>query len=577
MPSALTVPAPIETPRKANDWRALIWAFLFFWYFSGITHLLIQLDDGASFVGFRRAMLASLLWLIPIVLWPRHTRRIGAILGVPLWCLSLFSLGYYSIYGQEFSQSVLFIAFESNTREAGEYFAQYFAWWMLPALLAYAGGAFLLWRRLRPASLTPRAATGTILTILLLVFVAPQYKDAARGVLSWHGARSTILKHLEPAVPWQMAIGYTEYQQQLGHMQELLEQNRQLPPLANLVDTNAGRPTTLVLVIGESTNRQHMSLYGYHRQTTPRLDGMRDQLRVFRNVVSPRPYTIEALQQILTFADQEHPDLHLDTPSLLNMMKQAGYKTFWITNQQTLTKRNTMLTSFSQQTDEQYYLNNNRDQNARSYDDQVLDPLRRVLDDPALKKLIVVHLLGTHMRYEFRYPEEATVFRDKQGLPDWADARQTDFINQYDNAVRFQDKVLAELIDTLAAKDGATMMTYLSDHGEDVFDSAGHDVIGRNEGRPTLPMYAVPFLVWESPEWRRRHPRDYRGDLDRAWQTSHFIHTWADLVGITFDGHDPSKSLVNPAFRERPLWAGNPGAPKQLVDLRTLPASARRH
>ena len=151
MPSALTVPAPIEPPRKANDWRALIWAFLFFWYFSGITHLLIQLDDGASFVGFRRAMLASLLWLIPIVLWPRHTRRIGAILGVPLWCLSLFSLGYYSIYGQEFSQSVLFIAFESNTREAGEYFAQYFAWWMLPALLAYAGGAFLLWRRLRPA------------------------------------------------------------------------------------------------------------------------------------------------------------------------------------------------------------------------------------------------------------------------------------------------------------------------------------------------------------------------------------------------------------------------------------------
>ncbi|MFO6427989.1 hypothetical protein ACLBOM_34695 [Escherichia coli] len=30
----------------------------------------------------------------------------------------------------------------------------------------------------------------------------------------------------------------------------------------------------------------------------------------------------------------------------MNMMKQAGYKTFWITNQQTMTARNTMLTVF---------------------------------------------------------------------------------------------------------------------------------------------------------------------------------------------------------------------------------------
>jgi hypothetical protein len=80
----------------------------------------------------------------------------------------------------------------------------------------------------------------------------------------------------------------------------------------------------------------------------------------------PRPYTIEALQQVLTFADEENPDLYLKTPSLVSMMKQAGYKTFWITNQQTMTKRNTMLTTFSEQADEQVYLNNNRNQNAAS-------------------------------------------------------------------------------------------------------------------------------------------------------------------------------------------------------------------
>ncbi|PGP53975.1 hypothetical protein CN998_33350, partial [Bacillus cereus] len=98
------------------------------------------------------------------------------------------------------------------------------------------------------------------------------------------------------------------------------------------------------------------------------------------------PYTIEALQQVLTFADEENPDLYLKTPSLVSVMKQAGYKTYWITNQQTMTKRNTMLTTFSEQADEQVYLNNNRNQNARQYDGDVLAPFSKALADGAPRK-----------------------------------------------------------------------------------------------------------------------------------------------------------------------------------------------
>ncbi|MGC3218429.1 sulfatase-like hydrolase/transferase, partial [Pseudomonas aeruginosa] len=71
-------------------------------------------------------------------------------------------------------------------------------------------------------------------------------------------------------------------------------------------------------------------------------------LTVFNNVVASRPFTIAVLQQVLTFADQEHPDRFLTDPSLMYLMKQAGYKTFWITNQQTMTKRNTKQTTFAQ-------------------------------------------------------------------------------------------------------------------------------------------------------------------------------------------------------------------------------------
>ncbi len=71
---------------------------------------------------------------------------------------------------------------------------------------------------------------------------------------------------------------------------------------------------------------------------------------VFNDVVTLRPYTIEILQQALNFSNEKNPDLYLTKPSLMNMMKQAGCKTYWITNQQTMTARNTMLTVFSRQT-----------------------------------------------------------------------------------------------------------------------------------------------------------------------------------------------------------------------------------
>ena len=552
------------------DWRGIGWAYIFFWYFSGLMHVLLQLGGATTSYGLRQATVASILWLIPLLLFPQRTRQISAVIGLVLWAFSLVSLGYYCVYGQEFSQSVIFIMFESNPAEAREYFSQYFVWWMVPALVIYSAIAWLLWRQVRPIHLSRRAAWIAVALIAIALFAYPQIKNINRGVLSSAMAAETIQKRMEPAVPWQMLVGYMQYQEQLAGMQELLDQNRKLPPIMNLVEANAEQPKTLILVIGESTNRQHMSLYGYPRQTTPKLDALRNQLTVFNKVIGPRPYTIEVLQQVLTFADQENPDLYLTTPSLMNIMKQAGYKTFWITNQQTMTKRNTMLTNFSQQTDEQFYLNNSRDQNSRSYDESVLEPFQKVLADPAEKKLIIVHLLGTHMKYEYRYPPEFARFNDRAGLADWATPDQIPVINNYDNAVLYNDEVVANLISSFSATNPNGLLVYFSDHGEDVFDSPGHKILGRNEGRPTEPMYAVPFFTWESESWKKFHPRDLSKFADRPYQTSHFIHTWADLVGLRFEGFDSTKSLVSKDFKERPLWVGDPNAPKAMIDMRAM-------
>nr|WP_229731959.1 phosphoethanolamine transferase CptA [Pseudomonas sp. N040] len=559
------VAAHAVSPRKGVDWAALGWMFLFFWYLSGVTQLLLFATDSIGWRGFRQTLLLSGFWLVPLLLVPGQARRLAGMIGGVLWLCSLPAFGYYLIYGQDFSQSVIFILFESNNAEATEYLGQYLAWWMPLAFVGYGLGAWLLWRKIRPVYLSRRPAL-----IASLLIAAATLGYPARFMLNsadFATGMNQFEERLAAVTPWQLMVGYHQYRQQLGNMQDLLTANAKLPPLQNLTDAHAGQPATLVLVIGESTNRQRMSLYGYPRATTPRLDALREQLAVFDNVVTPRPYTIEALQQVLTFADEEHPDAYLTSPSIINLMKQAGYKTYWITNQQTMTERNTMLTTFSKQADEQVYLNNNREQNARQYDGDVLLPFSKALADPAPRKLIVVHLLGTHMSYKYRYPAEFDHFKDRQGVPAWVTDDQLPTYNSYDNALLYNDFVVSSLIERLSGSKDNGFLLYLSDHGEAVFDSPTDTVLGRSEGRPTAPMYTIPFMLWTSAQWREANRVQFGPELSRPFSSANLIHTWADLAGLQFSELDPSKSLVNAAFRARPLLIGDPYQPKALIDF----------
>ncbi|MEJ5908154.1 phosphoethanolamine transferase CptA [Pseudomonas kermanshahensis] len=560
--------------RKGVDWAGLGWLLLFFWYFSGVTQALLLFSGTTGFAGFRDALFLSSLWLAPVLLLPRFTRATAAVIGLVLWAASLVGLSYFGIYRQEFSQSVIFVMFESNTAEAGEYFSQYFSLWLGLALLLYTVVAVLLYKRVRPVTLPLRSRIPVVVLLLVANLVYPFYKQMVTQERNFADAAEKVQQRMEPAVPWQLLVGYKQYRQQLNNMQELLAQNAALPPLQNLRNSSGDAPRTLVLVLGESTTREHMHLYGYPRDTTPNLDALAASdkgLTVFSNVVSPRPYTIEVMQQILTFGDEQHPDRFLTDPSLINLMKQAGYKTFWITNQQTMTKRNTMLTTFSQQTDVPVYLNNQRNQNASQYDEVVLDPFEKALQDPAPNKFIIIHLLGTHMDYRYRYPNAFQHFSDRQGVPAKLSPSEVETYNFYDNAVRYNDHVVSSLIKRYSATTPNGFLLYLSDHGEDVYSSGDHDRLGRNEGAPTRPMYTIPFLLWTSPSWQAAHPRDLQATANRAYSSSHLIHTLSDLAGLSYDLYEPAKSIVNPQFEVVPRWIGDPYRNNGLREFDHLP------
>jgi heptose-I-phosphate ethanolaminephosphotransferase len=436
--------------KPAFSWKALGWALLYFWFFSTLLQVTICVSGYSGTNGLRDSLLFSSLWLIPVILFPTRIRAIAAVIGVVLWATSLAALSYFVIYGQEFSQSVLFVMFETNANEASEYLSQYFSLKIILVALAYTAAAIFLWTRLRPVYIPSPWRWIVPFALLYGLILHPIVMNTVINNKPFAKTLDGMASRMEPAAPWQFISGYYQYRQQLTSLNSLLNENDALPPLANFKDSSGDAPRTLVLVIGESTQRGRMSLYGYPRETTPELDALHKTdpgLTVFNNVVTSRPYTIEILQQALTFANEKNPDLYLTQPSLMNMMKQAGYKTFWITNQQTMTARNTMLTVFSKQTDKQFYMNQQRTQSAREYDTNVLAPFKQVMADPAPKKFIIVHLLGTHIKYKFRYPEDQGFFDGKtDNLPAGLNQDEQESYNDYDNANRYNDKVVASSI-----------------------------------------------------------------------------------------------------------------------------------
>lgn len=566
----------IQTPHTnpTFSWKAVFWALIFFWYFSTAIQLVIALTDYHGTNGLRDSLLYSSLWLAPILLFPRYTKLIAGIIGVILWAASVGAICYYVIYRQEFSQSVLFIMFESNTSEASEYIHQYLSFKLVLPVIVYTAIAIFLWTRLRPIYLPSLWRYIIPLALIYGLIINPFGFQMVVKKRDFDEAVSRISPRMETAAPWQIITGFYQYRNQLTAMQKLVKENDALAPLKNLKDANGDTPRTLVLVIGESTQRGRMSLYGYPRETTPNLDTLHKtdpHFTVFNHVVTSRPYTIEILQQALTFGNELHPDLYLTEPSLMNMMEQAGYKSFWITNQQSMTKRNTMLTVFSKQTDKQFYMNQQRVQNAREYDGNVLKPFEEVLADPAPKKFIVVHLLGTHIKYEYRYPENFNKFTGIEGLPKGLTSSQIEDYNTYDNAVLYNDFVVSSLIKEFQATDPNGFLLYFSDHGEEVYDTPPHNIQGRNETAPTRAMYTIPFMIWTSPRWAESHPRDFSSMLDRKYSSSELIHTWSDLAGLSYDKWLPANSLVSPQFKEQPRLIGDPYGKKSVIDFDTLP------
>ena len=172
-------------------------------------------------VGIREAIIRSSLWLIPVLLLPRYTKKIAAFIGVLLWSTSIVSWSYFYVFGQDFSQSALFIIFESNPAESREFIESYISIEIVSLLTLYALTAFFLWKRLEVVHL-PRLNKTITVSVVTLIMAWPFANQLVQGASRDHSVEK-LENRLEPAAPWNIIAGYSKYKRVLNTMQKMVK------------------------------------------------------------------------------------------------------------------------------------------------------------------------------------------------------------------------------------------------------------------------------------------------------------------------------------------------------------------
>jgi heptose-I-phosphate ethanolaminephosphotransferase len=305
---------------------------------------------------------------------------------------------------------------------------------------------------------------------------------------------------------------------------------------------------TIVFVIGESLTRNNMSLYGYERKTTPSLDTLRDELFVFKDVISGSYMTASSIIRMLSPASILQPDNWKNNPNIIQLAKAAGYKTYWISNQMAYDGWATLLAN---QTDKAIFTNRGDMISESSYDGAVLPHVHHALQEAAPLKLIVVHLLGSHFYYYLRYPEQFNLYNRANdavstsmhtaGRAQWV----IDTRNVYDNSVAYNDMVIGNLVsDIKLTTQTPAKFLYVSDHGQEVGhnrDFARHSAIDKTG-------WEIPMLLWSN---RSVHLKKDVIEA-RPYQTDRLDATLLGLMNIKSPFYHANDDILGNSFISRP-------------------------
>lgn len=484
-------------------------------------------------------------------------RILAALILLPLILSTILNFLSLAIFASPISLSGVVSILQSNPAEALEFTETYRGRILLTLSICLILSLSLLYFYLRsPERKTYRLsaamiASGLILSIPLLSKAIESPKLAAwdlHEVVYADRLVTSLLRYRGQMIAWNKERARWQNRGDVATGLKLKSEDpAKLAPL-------------VIVIIGESTTRNHFGLYGYPRNTTPKLDKMRDDLIVFEDVITPTAHTIPAVMGALCSEKLKAGEINCNAATMIDIARGAGYKVSWISNQTQIGFDDSSIVHLGKSADKAIFVNQDvssageADRNV-SLDAKVLAPLKTIIanvEKTGEKNMVFIHLMGAHFTYEKRYPEENALFQpsDRIELAEGIKDPQAEaLINHYDNAIAYQDELLAEIFSTVKTSSKEALSLYFSDHGEEVF--ASKNFHGHSDDNLTPAMSEVPFILSVSDSYRKTHANTFeilKSYSDRPFITSQLTPSLSNLLGLTYETLNEKKSLFSTAF-----------------------------
>lgn len=413
--------------------------------------------------------------------------------------ISLYS---WCTFGTTFNDGFAISVLQSDPDEVVKMLGMY-----IPYLCAFAFLSLLFLAVIikYDVSLPTKKVTGILLLIVISgsLFSACQfaYKDA---------------KNKKAFSPYILASRFATYTPffNLNYFALAAKEHQRLLSIANTVpyfqlsvrDTGID---TYVLIVGESVRVDNMSLYGYTRSTTPQVEAQRKQIKLFNQAISGAPYTALSVPLSLTADSVLSHDIHNYPDNIINMANQSGFQTFWLSSQSAFRQNGTAVTSIAMRAMETVYV--------RGFDELLLPHLSQALQqNTQQKKLIVLHLNGSHEPACSAYPQSSAVFQP-----------QDDQDACYDNSIHYTDSLLGQVFELL--KDRRASVMYFADHGLER-DPTKKNVYFHGGREASQQAYHVPMFIWYSPVLGDGVDRTTENNIFSTAYNNYLINAW---MGVT--------------------------------------------
>lgn len=593
----------VGLPLKANA------SFFFFMYLIGIIASYIELpsnDPDASVYGnlwlelfLDLYILCALLTIIPRKIRP----WIRGLFCVIAYITTIADVFCWEKFQSTLNPSMLLLVGETDGREASEFFNSYFS-----TDLIFSGVGLILLimlihilatilpgiikKRCSPLrlSLNSRmkdileATTGGLCLILLPWSVCSSAHNKSEMIQMFSMDTIGSVEHelttkdcaqfYLPVYRLAFSIFSNELaSQQIGRLIEAKDKMQ--------VDSCSFKSPNIVLIIGESYGKHHSQQYGYFMPTTPRQIKLQKTglLVPFSDVVSPWNLTSFVFKNVFSLHVVGEKGEWCDYPLFPELFRKAGYHVTFITNQ-FLPKAKQAVYDFSGG----FFLNHpelskamfdSRNTRLYRFDRGLLDDYDKDLEkENTDHNLIIFHLIGQHVSYRQRFPDDRRHFTADEYAKKRADLNEQrrSILADYDNAVLYNDSIVYQIVKRFENKDA--IVIYMPDHGEECYEG-NRGFICRNHSAAIdydLARYEfeIPFWIYCSRKYAAEHPEIYKEIIkakNRRFMTDALPHMLLYLAGISTKDYHPEYNILSPKYNEmRPRLLKNTTDYDQLVE-----------